>query len=340
MKQQKVICIIMLSCLILFSGFYTIFLTRTKPAHTIASDSACYNDQDTNGSELEQAPPESIKFLYSIQTECCLPAYLNTHDIIGSSVACQCDVLVLSFKQDCNNKPSAHVEYIFATHLSWNEGRNLLFEMAKKRSKKYLYYIFMDDDVQFTTQLNMNPWRAFEEFLLNIEPAVAVVDDTKRLNIAYKSRKELGCDEDDPDYVNAPQFDSAFNAFHYQAVNHILPYTTKFDNVSWWFSGWYAKVRCDVMFPGQTVMLTKISRVNLQHRNYPQFSPYLASDWEQLMKEVELSLPEKYRNVSLFLAWKKGGHRNQEKTISHCFPLPTPHMPIRPFAYLETEYNR
>ena len=352
MKQQKEIVFIVLLLLIILVVLYAVFWSRTASSHTSIATGTftpwLYDqqaEQDLDNFELVEVPTvefllKSTKFLYSLQTESCLPAYLNTYDIIGNSTACQCDVLVLSFRQECNEIPPAHVEYIFATGTSWNVGRNQLFETAKRRSKKYLYYIFMDDDVQFTTQLEVNPWRAFEEFLLNIEPAVGVVDDTKRLEVAYKARKELGCDEGDPDFINAPQFDSAFNAFHYRAVDHILPYTTAFDRVSWWFSGWYAKIRCDIMFPGQTVMMTKILRSNLQHRNYPQVSPYTPQYWGMVMKEVESSVPQKYRNIPMLLAWKEGGQKHQEKTRSHCFPLPTPHMPIRPFGYLDTEHNR
>ena len=58
------------------------------------------------------------------------------------------------------------------------------------------------------------------------------------------------------EYLNAPNFDLAFNAFHYQAVDYILPYPTTFDNISWLPSGSYAKIMCDLVYPGHTVALS------------------------------------------------------------------------------------
>ena len=34
----------------------------------------------------------------------------------------------------------------------------------------------MDDDIVLTTTKSGNPWRQFERFLINIEPAIAAVD--------------------------------------------------------------------------------------------------------------------------------------------------------------------
>ena len=48
----------------------------------------------------------------------------------------------------------------------------------------------------------------------------------------------MGCTlSESTDYLPIAHFDSAFNAFHYKAVQHILPYVV---NMFWWFSGWYA----------------------------------------------------------------------------------------------------
>ena len=54
--------------------------------------------------------------------------------------------------------------------------------------------------------------------------------------------------------------DAMFNAFHYQSIDRILPYTTKYDSVSWW--------KCNVIFNGEAVINSRIRAENLQHRGY------------------------------------------------------------------------
>ena len=281
-----------------------------------------------------------VKFLYLVQTDTCLPRNLLSVEMIGSAEACQCEILVLSFKEACRENPMEHVEYFFNSDAtSWNRGRNLLFEALKIRSKKYLYYIFMDDDIILQSKASrMNPWRAFENFLEEIEPAVGIAEvdygEYGNLYYVYNGRKKRNCTlKETPDYIPITHFDSAFNAFHYKAVDSILPYPTKFDNISWWFSGWYATIKSEIIFAGQTIAHTTIIATNLHHRQYPRKHPD-GTDWIAIMKEIEDSLPEEYRNVSLFWDWKKG-YEHEQTSPALCLPPPPPHMPIKPFGYLE-----
>ena len=120
------------------------------------------------------------RFLYAIQAENCLPIHLKK--ALGNPDECDCDVLVLSYKQSCTAVSLHHVKYINGYTLSWAEGRNLLWQVAKSWHTKYLYYIFMEDDIVLITTQSGNPWRQFERFLINIEPAVAAV---KSILIGY-----------------------------------------------------------------------------------------------------------------------------------------------------------
>lgn len=293
---------------------------------------------NTNVQRDESLPGKHKRFLVMIQAESCLTNHLISEEAFGNTSLCQCDVLVLAFKKECNETSSAHIKYLFKPGTTWNEGRNLLLEVGKSRSENYLYYIFLDDDIELTTELIVNPWRTFLDFLINVEPAVGVVDYPWNVQNGLDARERLGCgiSIDSTEYINAPNFDSAFNAFHYQAVDYILPYPTQFDDISWWHSGFYSKVRCDITFPGQTLMLSKITMINPQHRPYPRKLPDDSHNWNIIMREVEAPLPEKYRSSELLTAWKRNGWTNEIKSASHCFPLPTPHMPIRPFSYLES----
>ena len=61
-----------------------------------------------------------------------------------------------------------NIEYLYNSSTTWATGRNLVYKVAMKRSEKYLYYIFMDDDIVFKKRTKKNPWREFEDFLKRI----------------------------------------------------------------------------------------------------------------------------------------------------------------------------
>ena len=290
---------------------------------------------------------QGLPFIYLVQTESCLPSTVSSVDVIGNSTACQCDVVVLSFQKECHEKPPEHITYIYSPS-SWNEGRNLLFKVAMKRERKYLYYNFMDDDLTLKVEGKVQPqslWRAFEKFLIETEPAIASVhliggwiSDIKAIR---KSRKRLGCSlREETDNLPTPFYDPALNAFHHQAVEHILPYTTKFDNISWWWSGFYAGIKSEVMFPGQVVVHTEIQAISNKARPYPRKGlhgqPGAKKDWKTIYSGVKADLPQRYRDVPLFNEWVKHGPvQHFYKSWSLCLPPPRPHMLIKPFAYLE-----
>ena len=194
----------------------------------------------------------------------------------------------------------------------------------------------MDDDIVLQTKTKKNPWRVFEEFLKQIEPAVGVVEpsDNRHLPLVNDARKQRGCTlEEASDYLPTVNFDAAFNAFHYQAVEHILPYPCKFDATSWWYSQWYVMIKCEIIFTGQVVVHTELIGSNSKHRPYPRKGPG-ASDWDAILNEVGIDLPEKYRNASFLLEWKKDGPEREERSSTICLPPPPPRMPIKPFACL------
>ena len=215
--------------------------------------------EDGQSNLFTMVPTFVTKFLYLVQTGSCLPKHLKSVETIGNGTVCQCDVLVLSFKTVCHENPLEHIEYIFNSSAnSWNLRRNLLYEATMARREKYLYYIFMDDDIIIRSKvknLNSEPWRVFEMFLKDIESAVGIaeVEGFGNLDFVYNGRKEQNYTlNETPDYIPIAHFDSAFNAFHYEAVDSVLPYPTKFDNISIWLSGWYATIKCEVIFAGQT----------------------------------------------------------------------------------------
>jgi hypothetical protein len=271
---------------------------------------------------LKRSKPvlQPSRLLYLLQTEHCFPDHLNSDKAIGNTTSCQCDVLVLSFKQVCHKTSPAHVKYIYVkVPTTWNTGRNLLFEGAMKRSEKYLYYIFMDDDIDLQAKANnylTNPWRTFEDFLRRVEPAVGAAESHKNQWVpqTYEARKAYNCGLDVmPEYIPAGYYDAAFNAFHYNAVEHILPYPTKYDNTSWWFSQQYIVIKSKVLFPRHSVTHTGMLAMNPKHRPYPRKHPN-RSQLLDIISMVQADIPKLYRSSSLLLEWKLCGSKHETKS--------------------------
>ncbi len=42
----------------------------------------------------------------------CIPTYLKSPEVIGDSEACQCDVIILSYKNKCTDTSFPHVQYL------------------------------------------------------------------------------------------------------------------------------------------------------------------------------------------------------------------------------------
>ena len=353
--------LISLFCLATYTNLFAgAWITRTSQQQVVPRSPS---EGKPHGHGLQGMPSRELvskpsRLLYLVQTESCLPSNLRSVEAIGNANTCQCDVLVLSYKQMCSDTPPAHVEYIFNSSTSWGMGRNLLFEVAKRRGEKYLYYIFMDDDVVLETKslwewfidflkrtvgvtIN-NPWRVFEDFLKRIEPAVGAVDvnSNPHLKDVYAAREQQGCILKEPsDYLPAAQFDPAFNAFHYQAVEHLLPYPCKFDSISWYYTELVVEVKREVMFAGQSVLHTQLIAKNPQHRNYGKFRRILppASHWDMIVNEAKVGLPEKYQKANLLLEWKRDGLEHGKKSSAICLPPPPSQVPIKPFAYLDAK---
>ena len=152
---------------------------------------------------------------------------------------------------------------------------------------------------------------------------------------AFKARKAQRCSLSENrtrEYIPAVHYDAAFNAFHHQAVDYLLPYPTKFDNISWWFSQWYVVIKSKVIFPRQVLIHTTLIFDNGKHRAYPQKWTN-ASQLQDIIKLVQDDLPREYQNSTLLLDWKKYGDKHWLKSRVTCLPPPPPKMPMRPFAY-------
>ena len=298
--------------------------------------------------EVKYHPP--TRFLYLVQTESCLPDKLQTS--IGNASNCQCDILVLSYKQECTrNLTPSHIEYIISnSSTTWATGRNLLYEVAMRRSERYLYYIFMDDDIELRyhdghEQKTGSPWREFEQFLKRVEPAVATVNKKGNKFDILKLARECPIEYETmkTGYFHTVWFDAMFDAFHHQAVEYLLPYNSKFDKQSWWYSQIYIIIWSELLFRGQVIMYAHIDVINGLHRPYPRYgkgqSRSTTSVTPFIVEDIGKELPKRYRNMSLFLEWEENGWNYCRKTSStYCLPPPELHQLIEPYAHFNQTF--
>ena len=254
--------------------------------------------------------PPSKPFIYLTETEQCLPSHLASSTQIGDPDTCNCDVIVLSFRSECHRdeKPS-HVSYLFDPNTTWASGRNVLFFEAMDRRPGYHYYIFLNDDTvlsfnRFTPAelTKLSPFRVVENWLLDYEPAVGVLD-YKRHNgaAALLDRRKTLCGINETSLVLPTVFfDAVFNAFHFKAIAYIFPYSTQYEYESWWVANKRIVSAVEVKFPGQALLFAPVTANNPKHRNYPRHVKGQSQKWREIIEEIRQEAPPKLRNHALF----------------------------------------
>ncbi|KAL5474614.1 hypothetical protein EMCRGX_G026586 [Ephydatia muelleri] len=266
--------------------------------------------------------------------EQCLNPYHTRKDVLGDENL-GFDVIVLSYKQACLDSSMPHVQYLLNTSTIWSTGRNVLFEAAMNRNKTYLYYLFMDDDIYLGDINQTNPWRKFENFLRSVEPAIGCVDQgwVARMRIFHADNK---CSGDGKGYIGGMWIDANFNAFHYKAVQHILPYESKFDRQTWWASHLSAMIRMEVLFRGQLAIHSELYSENRQHRPYPKefnFPPQMIGNMTEGLDRVVPADRAECANA-IIQQWRTTDIRTHGlSSPTMCLPPPPPHDKITPGQY-------
>ncbi len=210
--------------------------------------------------------------------------------------------------------------------------------------RSYHYYIFLDDDVElgfnsFTPQemKMMSPFRAFERWLLDNEPAIGNCPGSRQ-DVAFiiKRRRMLCGINENSMGVPVMWIDAILNAFHHKAIDHILPYPTKYDKESWWSSQLHVIYSVELKFRGQALSFVPITVYNVQHRDYPRMMENYDAQVHAFVQEIQNRAPIAYRNRTLFdeiknTPWEK----YIEKTTTYCMNT-SPH-PIVPYSHFERE---
>ena len=263
---------------------------------------------------------------------------------IGDSKTCKCDVIVLSYKVECKDEKPSHISYVFANNSTWTTGRNLLYFVAIERIRHYHYYIFLDDDVDlrfspFSSQdmKRLTPFRAFEQWLLDDEPAVGVVDYGKNGKMLLERRRVTCSVNDSSVVVPVMWFDALLNAFHHQAIKHILPFPTQFDKESWWISQLHVIYSAELIFRGQALEYVAITAYNRKHRPYPRGRNMFTARTPDVVIDIHKEAPTAYENRTLFKTLKTGQLKQYSmNTATYCMNTTHRH-PIVPYSHFKEQ---
>lgn len=282
--------------------------------------------------------------IYLTQTEQCLPPNLASSSQIGDPDTCNCDVIVLSFQTKCHERNSSHVFYLFDPNTGWGSGRNILYFTAMNRTQVYNYYIFLDEDVvlsfnEFTppAMKKLQPFRAFEEWLLDYEPAVGVLDHRTHHGASWtfnKRQKLCGITERSM-VLPTVWFDGIFNAYHWQAVKHLFPYRLQYEKKSWWSLHRYMFTSVELKFRGQALMFVPVTAGNPTHRPYPKSNENISLYWREYIETIQQEAPLVYKNHSLFEDFKENLNNYVINTLTYCTAV-TRHKPIVPYAHFNS----
>ena len=324
--------------------FVALFFATIVPSRVVHLREAELNAtlKTTAAISTETTSITSKPFIYLTQTEKCLPQHLASSIRIGDSKTCNCDVIVLSFKEECEDEKPSHISYIFAKESTWTKGRNLLYFVAIERIRHYHFFIFLDDDVDlgfnsFSSQeiKKLTPFRAFEQWLLDDEPVVGVVDyeDNGKM---YMERRRLMCGSNDSTLaIPVPLFDALFNAFHHLSIKHILPYPTQYDSDSWWISQLHVIYSAEIIFRSQALKYVAVSVYNRQHRAYPKGDSMYSALMPVIMENIQNKAPKVYQNRTLFRTLKTGEFKRYcTYTTTYCMNTTHRH-PIVPYSHFE-----
>lgn len=205
-------------------------------------------------------PPGKKRFLYLFQVEQDLPPSLE------QAAGEDGDIVFLSWRA-----PSADPRSIYYPSSSWTQGRNRLLKEVLGR--EHLYFVFADDDIALElTSLgataagsHANPWRVFEKFLLDYEPAVGCC--------AYDWQLIGGWFDPTADRQTLRFFDAILNAFHRETLAVLLPYFDLLDEESECYS---QNLLCSLaadLYPGHVMQTNRVRVTNAQRRrDYEEFA--------------------------------------------------------------------
>ena len=180
------------------------------------------------------------------------------------------------------------------------EMRSFLPQCREDRAT-IITYSFNDDTVLLCNQFTpidmrkISPFRAVEKWLLDYEPAVGVLDYTRHNGarvVLRKRRQKCGIKKTSP-FLPTVFFDAIFNAFHHKAVEHLLPYPTRYEPHNWYCINPHTITKVEVKFPGQAILFAPVTAGNPIHRPHKKNQTNVPNIWRDCVEEIIREAPPK-----------------------------------------------
>lgn len=152
------------------------------------------------------------------------------------------DCYRLNWKEDYDDK---YADF-FSKDICWSEGRSLLYNYLKN---KYLYYVFIDDDIDFYTNNSKSPALELKYLLEKYQPLHGTISNNSWPYLNKKFNKEAY------PMIGA---DLCVQIFHKKYAELVFPT---------WFHGsgasmWYAQFIAKESFPKKSVIFNSIKAKN------------------------------------------------------------------------------
>ena len=206
------------------------------------------------------------------------------------------DVFLLTWKAPYRAPTNGVVKDSVYHTGSWSKGRNFIFQyIISNYGNQYDYYIFMDDDIslehnqpkRFAHSLYFSrigkrssdtPLSIFLRFLHHYQPAMAgamMYDYSswrglrEHVTAIFKFQKGALARifrefrESWKHVIAILKFDHGFSAFHKDAICNLFPYTTVFDNESWYYSAHIMNHIATVIYSKHVLQFYPVSHINL-----------------------------------------------------------------------------
>ena len=150
-----------------------------------------------------------------------------------------------------------HKGIIYLPNSTWTEGRNRLLKEAQSLDKIYDYYIFMDDDIDFSK----GDFKTFEKLLERFKPKIAAPQ-----LLGYPAKK-ISCN-----VQSVFMFDACMNAFSFDVIfdQKIFPYVSNFDRISWWYSQYILIYLSGYFYRNKVMQFNDVIIANKVHTKYPR----------------------------------------------------------------------
>jgi len=246
-------------------------------------------------------PNQRKMFLYLVQN----PGLIRDDRIIADRylITPNSDRISLTYREEVKKEGYHHFP-----GSTWTTGRNKLHQLAlekeQKQGWKYLYWIFLDYDVDLFVREHrypnsntwIEPWRLFESYLLEYEPAIGLPYYLYGTEAATATPTFL----DSPPVYEAQgryQIDAIINAIHREAADNLLPYTSDFDHISWWYSQLMLIYKAYYLYHDHIQEYPRIMVFNPEHNPYPR-----GKDWDETVPKLLKLFPSE-RNAACFLTF-------------------------------------